>query len=100
MKVICIENKGNSLPKEIMEDYGIKTGNIPITIGTVYTVYALTVYLGIVWYYIADDSYTDYPVWVPSLLFEIVDNQLSRFWRYSNLQGNISIKLPSLTKSH
>jgi hypothetical protein len=43
-------------------------------------VYALTVFLGDIWYYVCDDSYSYYPVWNPAVLFAIADDRLSRFW--------------------
>lgn len=51
-----------------------------LKLGKEYVVYGLTVFLGHVWYYIADESYSSFPVWNPAALFEVTDGSISRYW--------------------
>lgn len=51
-----------------------------LQIGKEYVVYGLTVFLGHVWYYIADESYSYFPVWNPASMFQITDSRASKFW--------------------
>jgi len=94
MKICCTENKVSSIPKHILHNYSISYEEFSVLINKNYTVYAMTVYLGIVWYYIADEDYSDYPIWNPSLLFSVTNPHLSRYWIYSYKEGNNAEKRP------
>lgn len=45
---------------------------------------------GHVWYYICDETYSHYPVWTPSPLFELVDARVSASWQLGFHRGNIT----------
>ncbi len=83
MKIECISNSANELPDELIRpDLGLGRDHIfSLKIGEQYVVYGITCYLGHLWYYVCDESYTYYPMWNPSPLFRIVDKELSAFWR-------------------
>lgn len=97
MKVKCILNTAKELPETVLdrEPYGTfkKEKNFSgITIGRVYTVYGFTIRKDLVWYYICDDNYNErdslpYPLWYPSLLFEIIDRRLSKYWEFDAQPG-------------
>lgn len=87
MKIKCIYNSylrisEESLPSgyfnERSRDYDFRLDE-----GAQYTVYGITLKDGLLWYYICDKSFIYYPIWKPSVFFEVVDPCLSRFWIYS-----------------
>jgi hypothetical protein len=82
--VRCIASTGADLPVECLDDrLGLGPGtDFHLEVGADYVVYGLTVFLGHVWYYVADENFSYYPVWKPGSLFEAVDGTLSRFWVY------------------
>ena len=84
MKVCCIANSGDYLPESYLkpEFYYDRETNFALTIGKEYIVYAFYESQGNVWYYICDDNYSYYPMQNPAPLFEIVDNRLSKYWRF------------------
>src|SRR5574341_526470 len=90
MKVQCISNSGIDLPKDCMKaDCGFTQETLFALIpGRIYVVYAFTVFLGYVWYYICDENYTHYPVWNPSPLFRVSDHRLSSFWEFNCHAGS------------
>lgn len=96
MRVVCVENKVASVSKEILDNYFISYERFDVSIGKEYIVYGMTVYLGTIWYYLADDTYSDYPIWHPSSLFDVVDGRLSRHWRYSDQGGERAVKRPRI----
>ena len=79
MKIKCITNKVSSLPQVIKENYSISYENFFVSEGEEYTVYAISIHLGYVWYYLGV-KYLDYPDFFPATLFEVTDNRLSRYW--------------------
>ena len=82
MIVRCENNLGQYLPASCHDakaGYDEKTV-FPLSIGKDYVVYALSTYLGHVWYHIWDENSDYYPGWAPSLLFEVVDHRLSQYW--------------------
>lgn len=84
MRIRCIANTGAYLPESYInpaKGYKKET-EFPLTIGKDYTVYALKEWQGSVWYYICDDNYMYYPMQTPAPLFEIIDNTLSKYWRF------------------
>ncbi|HAX75168.1 MAG TPA: hypothetical protein DCY88_04850 [Cyanobacteria bacterium UBA11372] len=84
MRIRCIANTGESLPSNYIDPargYKKET-EFPLTVGKEYTVYALKQWQGTVWYYICDDNSTYYPIQTPAPLFEMVDNRMSKYWRF------------------
>jgi hypothetical protein len=84
MRIRCIANTGASLPESYIDPakgYKKET-EFPLTVGKDYTVYALKEWQGSVWYYICDDNYMYYPMQNPAPLFEVIDNILSKYWRF------------------
>ena len=84
MKIRCIANTGASLPENYLDPYGDFTKDLEfgLTIGKEYVVYAFYERQGQIWYYIADDHYMYYPMQNPAPLFEVVDDRLSKYWRF------------------
>ena len=83
MKVRCIANTAGALPRGVIDErlgYG-PDHRFPLTVGAEYVVYAVTTAPGGLWFYLADDDFTSYPVFRPSQLFELVDDRLSSSWR-------------------
>jgi len=83
MKVKCINNKVASLPEVISKNYSIKYEKFPVKEGKEYIVYALWVCLDYIWYCIWDEYSRSYPNWNPCVLFEVIDQQLSRHWIFN-----------------
>jgi hypothetical protein len=82
MQVRCVENDRSKLPTRFLVSrlgYGADRVE-PVTVGRVYTVVALLFDLGFVWYFIHDDHDHPYPMAYQSILFEIVDPRVSRYW--------------------
>jgi hypothetical protein len=86
MRVRCVSNTGAGLPSSFLDERGGYRRNTKyeISLHRVYTVYALTLRRGHVWYYICDDRELGYPVWHPAPLFEVVDPTLSRYWIFAH----------------
>jgi hypothetical protein len=84
MRVRCIANTGKNLPENYIDPARgyTKTIELPLTVGKEYMVYAIRLWQGIVWYYICDDNYSYYPIQTPAPLFEVVDNRVSKYWRF------------------
>ncbi len=83
MKIICIGNTGELIPKIYLTP-GIsdnKEQKFQLTVGKEYIVYALYQWQGTSWYYICDDNYIYYPQKNPAPLFQISDNNLSSYWK-------------------
>jgi len=91
MKIRCIANTGASLPENYLDPYGdfTKDMEFALTIGKEYVVYAFYERQGQVWYYIADDHYMYYPMQNPAPLFEVVDDRLSKYWRFKLWENNL-----------
>lgn len=90
MKVKCFGNSQEFLSSQgIKEDFSRE--DYRLIIGKEYTVYSLSEFYGYVWYCILDDG-PEFPMWNPSMFFEISDPRLSRYWIYSlqkNYQNNV-----------
>lgn len=80
MKIECSNSKTSSLPPEILENYKISYETFFLEEGKKYTVYAIRIYLGYIWYCVCDEGFVFYPTWIPSLIFKITDARLSRHW--------------------
>ncbi|MEC4891712.1 MAG: hypothetical protein SAL07_00350 [Oscillatoria sp. PMC 1051.18] len=92
MKVRCLANKSEFLPKNYLDAVRGYTKELEfnLTLGREYVVYAIKSAREQVWYYICDDRYTYYPIPNPAPLFEIVDNRPSQYWRFKANDDSIS----------
>ncbi len=84
MIIRCIANTGASLPDDYIEPAIGYTKEIQfsLTVGREYVVYAFREWRGTIWYYICDDNYSYYPMQNPAPLFEVVDDRVSKYWRF------------------
>jgi hypothetical protein len=84
MKVRCVTNSGAHLPDLYLDPAGGYTNTTQFELAKqkVYTVYAMTLRRGGVWYYVLDGSGVGYPVWMPAPLFEITDPRISQYWTF------------------
>jgi hypothetical protein len=82
VRVRCIANTGQALPESSIDSRRGLTAEktFPLTIGTLYVVYAITMYRGLTWYYVLDDHDLPYPVWKPAVLFDIVSGTIPTGW--------------------
>lgn len=82
MKIECISRRARDLPEALVRsELGLGPDHeFALEVGKQYVVYAITVYLAHLWYYICDEDNTYYPIWNPSPLFRIVDSRLSSYW--------------------
>lgn len=89
MKIKCIANTGKDLPLECLDPAAgyDKEHEFALEIDKTYTVYALTIFRGCVWYYICDEDYVYYPIWNPAPLFEVIDGRMSKHWKYNFIQA-------------
>jgi hypothetical protein len=84
MKVRCVAYRASDLPAEIRErakledDYAFR-----ISVGKIYTVYAVSVFRYGLWYCICNDGYVHFPAWTPAGLFQIEDPGISRYWTFA-----------------
>lgn len=84
MKIKGICNKSAGLPSYLIGKGKMCKGNevFALTIDREYLVYGMTVIDGIVWYYVCEDDFVYYPSLVPSPFFKVLDNRLSRHWKF------------------
>jgi hypothetical protein len=90
MKVRCISNTGWNLPEKYTDPRAgiVRDTEFRLTIGKEYVVYALALREAQVWYYVCDDAGLWYPVHHPAPLFDVVDDRLSEYWRYTFSPGH------------
>ena len=88
MIVKCLYNRKADLTQDLANYY--KNENTEpvygLIVGKTYVVYALTIRINYMWYYVKDEHNISYPVWKPAPLFDVVDGRLSRYWIYSYKQ--------------
>lgn len=98
MRVRCLYNTGAFLPQNMIFKGSRcqKTDSYPITVGKNYIVYAITIFDGYPWYSIFDEQIAEYPQWIPSPLFAVEDNRLSKYWVYCQQKG-IHYEFPTST---
>lgn len=86
MRVKAVYNTGLHLPKDCLDATSgfSEDTTFPLNISNDYVVYGMTKFLGYMWYYILDEASTYYPRWNPSPLFEVVDNRISKYWKYKH----------------
>ena len=56
---------------------------LEITVDKIYTVLAITKLFDIIFYYILSDESNEYPLAFPYYLFEIEENEVSKYWETS-----------------
>ncbi len=94
-QIISSCNFPAALPQEISQNYKISYEKFSVKEGYEYTVYALGINYGHIWYCICNGNYF-FPKWNPSTLFEVVDNRLSRYWVFG-LDEDDNKKVPLLS---
>ena len=90
MLVKCIFNKiddlglANDARRRMEASYRLPDHILHLTIGDIYVVYALVIRNMSVSFFVADDDFAalGYPVPYESSCFRVVDDQLSRHWRF------------------
>lgn len=99
MIVRCIANTGQALPTVNVDPrMGLdRSAEFPLTVGSSYTVVAVTIFLGTAWYYVLDDDGLDWPVWKPSSLFEIEDGSLPASWKFGYFRFSLENQFPILS---
>jgi hypothetical protein len=86
MKIKCVYNTGKNISENLLSLYGYSENMIfeKITIGNIYTVYAIFTMKEKKWYLICSDWYDgaglNFPEFFPASLFEIIDESPSRYW--------------------
>ena len=82
MRVRCKTNRGAELEAPYYNpEVGKPLGHVfDLTIGSLYTVYAVGLNGPGTWLYVADDLFVDGPRRYPLSLFEIEDARVSRHW--------------------
>ncbi len=96
MKVKCTLTDASELNEEALGRFNITgTEQYYLTRGKEYTVYAVGEINGNVWYCILDGG-SHIPLWNPSILFQIIDCRLSRYWIFS-IEDNNGLKKPFLS---
>lgn len=69
----------------------------PVTVGRAYPVFAVTIYLGVAWYYILNDDGHLWPTWAPAPLFEVVDGGLPASWKVGYFRFSRENQYPILS---
>ena len=95
MIIKCTSNSVSSLPDKFMDPawgYGENT-RFHVTVGNQYRVYTVSFWDALVFYYIADDCFTEYPRRYPASLFKIIDNSLSKYWGIQEYANHKDYKL-------
>lgn len=99
MIVRCISSTGAVLPVNARDPLlGVDSDTeFPITIGHTYPVYAVTVLLGIAWYYILNDDGQPWPKWTPAPLFDITDGSFPSSWRFGYFRFSMEDQYPIIS---
>lgn len=99
MIVRCIDTTGDALPiiaRDPVRGVDADTA-FALTRGREYPAYAMTVLLGIVWYYVMDDDGHPWPTWVPGPLFEVIDGSFPPSWRLGYFRFSRDEQYPILS---
>ena len=89
MRVRCISTDPMKLSKEYLQPIGIypddpdASSQLGLTVGKIYTVYAISASKGGVYYFVYDDFERHYPINEAAPLFEVIDGTLSKYWSYN-----------------
>jgi|LakMenEpi03Aug12_release.lakeMendotaPanAssembly.Ray.scaffolds.fasta_scaffold337418_1 hypothetical protein len=89
MRVRCIETTGANLSLEQKKMGYHENVHFPITIGSSYVVYGMTLWAGHIWYLISGD-HKQFPEWMPDDLFAVSDSKLSKHWHYKKNQSELA----------
>jgi len=89
MLVRCLNNKisgvdaPSAIGQELRQSVGPGTDLLDLTVGSSYTVYAISIRDGGPWFFIADDLYESlsHPLAYASVMFEEADNSVSSCWK-------------------
>jgi|GEM_PF-3492756 len=83
MKVRCISDfiSIENSPQSIIN--WANNSELEITLGKVYSVYAMSRHFDVIFYYILSDESNAYPLAFPHFLFEICDSDATQFWGMS-----------------
>src|ERR1044072_5047583 len=98
MLVKCICNRIDDLVvrseirTELHDSYHLPNGEVHLTVDHFYIVYALEIRNSSPWYLVADDNFArlHYPIEYSAAFFHVVDNRLSRLWRYLDAADDLS----------
>ena len=86
MLVKCIGNRLRDLSLSDDRRAELRTWfpseHVALTPHTIYVVYAVSIRGRNPWYYVADDTFSGYPLGYSAEFFELVDDRLSKFWRF------------------
>lgn len=80
MKIKCIND--SILPEnssQVLVEWA-NNSDLEISIGKTYVVFAISKYLGTIFYYILGDETENYPLAFPNNLFEVTDYTQSKYW--------------------
>lgn len=89
MEILCTSD---SISFENSPQSIIKWANnseLEITVGKIYTVFAISKYFDILFYYILSDESSEYPLAYPYYLFDICNSNVTKFWdtSYTKIQS-------------
>lgn len=88
MLLRCMHNKislidaQSAIGQKLRQSVSTDTDALDVTVGALYTVYAIAIREGVLWYFIADDLHEvlSYPLAYASVLFDETDNRVSSCW--------------------
>jgi hypothetical protein len=85
MKVRCSANTGAELPESYLDPRAGRTRSLvfPLTVGAIYTVYAMLFRSDGIWYHLINDDGLPYPMAYPAPLFDITSSKLSCYWYFA-----------------
>jgi hypothetical protein len=80
--VRCRENTLSSTPTSFLDDRrGYRPSTVlPLSVGAMYVVFAITSFVGGFWYYVLDDDGHSYPIWYPAPVFDVVSERVPSGW--------------------
>jgi hypothetical protein len=85
MFIKCISKTGKPLPQALLNERSgfARETEFDLIESKEYVVYAMTIEMGYIWYYICDESYGYFPIWQPSPLFQVISGKMSRYWIFA-----------------
>jgi len=94
MLVKCINNRVEelSVSDEVLAELHrwLPEGKASLTPDAAYVVYAIMVHGSLLWYFVADDDYSGYPFAYSATFFQVVDDRLSRCWRFYHASDHLN----------
>jgi len=99
MIVRAIATTGDVLPAQSRDSAAGIEGDtdFPVTLGRTYAVFAVTIYLGVAWYFILNDDGHPWPTWAPAPLFEVVDGAVPASWKLGYFKFSREDQYPILS---